>query len=52
MCPGAPLARLELRVVTEELLAATRWVEPDPEVAPQHAPYPGSGFVRLSVRVR
>ncbi len=52
VCPGAPLARLELRVVTEELLAATQWVEPDPEVEPQRAAYPGSGFVQLSVRVR
>ncbi|WP_263729480.1 cytochrome P450 [Cellulomonas sp. SG140] len=52
VCPGAPLARLELRVVTEELLAATGSLEPDPERAPQRAAYPGSGFVSLSVLVR
>ena len=52
VCPGAPLARLELRVVTEELLAATDWIEPDRDHAPQRAAYPGSGFVTLTVRVR
>ena len=49
VCPGAPLARLELRVLTEELLAATDRVAPDSGAAPERTPYPGSGFSTLPV---
>lgn len=51
-CPGAPLARLELRVLTEELLARTTAIEPVPDEAPAPAAYPAGGFssVRLLVR--
>ena len=52
VCPGAPLARLELRVLTEELLRRTRSIELDPDREPQLAAYPASGFTALSVRVR
>lgn len=48
-CPGAPLARLELRVVLEELLAATTRIEPVDDAPPARAAYPGSGFTRLPV---
>lgn len=51
VCPGAPLARLELRVVLEELLARTRHIEPDPERSPERAQYPASGFAVLPLRI-
>ena len=47
VCPGAPLARLELRVVMEELLCATREIAPRPGRAPAKATYPASGFASL-----
>ncbi len=46
VCPGAPLARLELRVLVEELLARTVELAPA-GVAPARAHYPGSGFATL-----
>ena len=45
VCPGAPLARMELRVATQELLAATRTVTLEGE--PTRATYPASGFSDL-----
>lgn len=50
VCPGAPLARLELRVFLEELLHGTRHVELA-AARPVRATYPGSGFERLSAFV-
>ena len=50
-CPGAPLARLELRVVMEELLAKTRLIEAVPGSTPDFASYPASGFRALRVRL-
>jgi hypothetical protein len=50
VCPGAPLARLELRVLVEEYLrrgAEPRLVGARPPVM---AVYPGSGFATLHVR--
>lgn len=50
-CPGAPLARLELRVVLEELLAATTAItRPDP-AAHDYASYPASGFRSLPITI-
>jgi cytochrome P450 len=49
-CPGAPLARLELRIVMDELLAATASIERADE-APQRATYPGSGWTSLPLRL-
>ncbi len=37
-CPGAPLARLELRIVTEELLARTTNLTLLPDISPLPAP--------------
>ena len=50
-CPGAPLARLELRVLLEELLAATSALETVPGKDPVHAAYPGGGYTTLPLIV-
>lgn len=47
VCPGAGLARMELRVVLEELLARTSAIAPDPEQPATPAAYPASGFWSL-----
>jgi cytochrome P450 len=47
-CIGAPLARLEARIVLEELLARTRQISPAPTVRPVYAP---SIFVRRLERL-
>lgn len=47
VCPGAPLARLELRIIVEELLTRVRNIAPAPDAAPVNAVYPASGFVEL-----
>ena len=49
-CPGADLARLELRVALSALLVGTRRMElvPGP---PDHATYPASGFRTLPLRI-
>jgi len=52
VCPGAPLARMELRVIMEELLRHTAWFEPVPGKQPTNAVYPASGFATLPVRFR
>ncbi len=51
-CPGAPLARLEMRVFLEELLARTREMVIVPERPPTLAVYPASGFAILPLRIR
>lgn len=51
VCPGAPLARLELRVVMETLLANTRVIAPVPGNAPVRATYPASGLYSLPLRI-
>jgi cytochrome P450 len=47
VCPGAPLARMELRIVLEELLEHTADIQPLPEKPPTNAIYPASGFATL-----
>jgi cytochrome P450 len=50
VCPGAPLARLELRVAMEEIFARTRWLELSPGGEPcRKAVYPANGFASLHV---
>lgn len=53
-CPGAPLARLELRIVLEELLAATTSIAHPRDVvhgtqAHDYAAYPASGYRTLPI---
>ncbi|MCA9243295.1 MAG: cytochrome P450, partial [Phycisphaerales bacterium] len=49
-CPGAPLARLELRVMIEQVLAATVRVEPGVD-SPTPATYPVGGYVRVPLLI-
>lgn len=50
-CQGAPLARLEMRVALEELLARTRRFELADDAA-RRAAYPSNGLATLPLRVR
>lgn len=52
VCPGAPLARMELKVVTEELLGRTARIEPAPGKSPVIAVFPESGFASLPLSMR
>ncbi len=52
VCPGAPLARLELRVVMETLLERTSWVSLMPDKEAKRAFYPASGFSSLPLHIR
>jgi cytochrome P450 len=47
VCPGAPLARLELRLVIEALLARTQLIRPLADRPPVRAVYPSAGFTSL-----
>ncbi len=49
-CQGAPLARLEMRVALEELLARTKHFELT-DATPRRAVYPSNGLAALSLRV-
>jgi cytochrome P450 len=51
VCPGAPLARMELTIVLGTLLARTRRIAPIPGKAPVKACYPASGFSLLPLWV-
>jgi cytochrome P450 len=52
ICPGASLARLELRVLFEALLDGTRRIEPVADEEAVRAVYPGSGFTQLPLWIR
>lgn len=52
VCPGAPLARMELLVTMEELLKETSQIEPGITEAPVRATYPSSGYASLSLRIQ
>ena len=51
VCPGAPLARMELRVVLEELLATGYELESVPGQSPEPAVHPASGWTRVPLRL-
>lgn len=51
VCPGAPLARMELRDVMEELFVATRSITLVPGKVAPRAVYPASGFVSVWLRM-
>lgn len=51
VCPGAPLARLELCLVAEELLKGGR-IALVPEKAPVNAAYPASGYSTLPLWIQ
>lgn len=51
VCPGAPLARLELRVFVEELLKRIDRLSISADQQPVRARYPASGFASLSLAV-
>lgn len=51
VCPGRPLATLELVVATEALLAQTSRIELAPDLAPERETYPVGGWRRLPVRL-
>lgn len=52
VCPGAPLARMEMRVAMEILLEHTRYIGLLSDHTPLPAQYPASGFEVLHVEVR
>lgn len=51
-CPGAPLARLELRVALEEVLDGSAWLEPAPDRPAVFASFPSTGFSSLPLRIQ
>lgn len=52
VCPGAPLARLELKVLMETLLAAVEVIEHAQGQQSVRAAFPAGGFDRLSLVVK
>ncbi|MDO5694022.1 MAG: hypothetical protein Q4G70_16340 [Pseudomonadota bacterium] len=52
VCPSAPLARLELRVLMEELLARTERITLPEGHPPTRAAYPDAGYARLRLRLQ
>ncbi len=51
-CLGAPLARLEMKIAMEELLAHTTTIELGAADLPRRHIYPSNGFGELPVRLR
>lgn len=47
VCPGAPLARMELRVLVEEFLSAVDTLKPATDEQPERAVFPTGGFSYL-----
>ena len=52
VCPGRPLASLELRAMTRAVLDATAAVEPDPDRPRERALPPLGGFAAAPLRLR
>lgn len=51
VCPGAPLARMELRVAVQALLDGTTGIDPIAQRPPTSAVYPASGFATLPLHI-
>ena len=51
VCPGAPLARMELKLFLEALLASTRALSPVPGKPAVRARYPAGGYAKVPLRV-
>src|SRR5450830_245936 len=51
VCPGAPLARMELRVAVQALLDGTTDIDPIAKCPPTSAVYPASGFATLPLHI-
>lgn len=51
VCPGAPLARMELELLLRSLLDSTQRIELAEGERPVRARFPASGFERLTVRL-
>jgi cytochrome P450 len=51
VCPGRPLATLELVVATQTLLELTSSIELADDAAPQRETYPVGGWRRLPIRL-
>jgi len=49
VCPGAPLARLELQLAMEELLRCAQQIELSVDTPGQPATYPANGWVSLAL---
>ena len=52
VCPGAPLARMEMRVLMEELLKQTTRIELVADKPAKRAVFPASGFVTVPVQIQ
>jgi cytochrome P450 len=52
VCPGAPLAKLELRIIMEELLKGTRALDVAPDKRTVNAYFPASGYSSLPMLIR
>lgn len=50
-CPGAPLARLELNLAMEALLAESKWLTVSRSLKPTRAYYPAGGYSCLPLTV-
>lgn len=50
VCPGAPLARLELQIAVRALLDVAG-LAPQTQATPQPAAYPASGFAFVPLRL-
>lgn len=51
VCPGAPLARMELRAAVQALLDGTTSIDPIAQRPPSHAVFPASGYASVPVHI-
>lgn len=52
VCPGAPLARLELSVIIRELLQQTNKIELAQMLPPEHAFFPAGGYKEIYINIK